>query len=190
MVQNLLICKVFFTEDSKLKICSVVLLPALNPACSLAIISSLWVYAVWRWLSAWLCSKDYWGSVVLAELAGCPSVTSVQTHITVSLPVWTNSGGIFPTLVGFIFSDAMQFQLPQAGSIVYLPELNYIDVVHHGIFEATFSLTEPSLCWPNLSNKDNCGTRRNRSQSLSQTSKGKMDKHIVTNSKITDDKLS
>ena len=40
MVQILLMLEVLFTKDSKVKICSVVLLPALNPACSSVIISS------------------------------------------------------------------------------------------------------------------------------------------------------
>ena len=40
MVQILLMLEVLFTQDSKVEICSVVLHPALNPACSSAIISS------------------------------------------------------------------------------------------------------------------------------------------------------
>ena len=39
MVQNLQMLEVFFTRILRLKICSVVLLPALIPACSSAIIS-------------------------------------------------------------------------------------------------------------------------------------------------------
>ena len=38
--------------------------------------------------------------------------------------------------------------------------------------------------------KDTLGTGRIRTQSLSQTSRRKMNKHILTNNKITADKLS
>ena len=40
MVKVLLVLKIFLTKDSWLKICSVVFLPALKPACSLAMIFS------------------------------------------------------------------------------------------------------------------------------------------------------
>ena len=40
IVQILLMLEVLFTQDSGMAICSVVLLPALNPACSSAVISS------------------------------------------------------------------------------------------------------------------------------------------------------
>ena len=40
MAQILLILEVLFTQDSKVNICSVVLLQAVNPVCSSAIISS------------------------------------------------------------------------------------------------------------------------------------------------------
>ena len=40
MVEVLLVLKIFLTEDRRLKICSVVLLPALKPACSSAMIFS------------------------------------------------------------------------------------------------------------------------------------------------------
>ena len=43
MVQILLMLEVFFTQDSEIKDCSVVLLPALSPACFSAIISLAWV---------------------------------------------------------------------------------------------------------------------------------------------------
>ena len=42
----------------------------------------------------------------------------------------------------------------------------------------------------NKSSKDTSGTGRIRTQRLSQTSKGKMDKHILTNNKITADEPS
>ena len=51
MVQILLVLEVLFTQDSRilrLKICSVVLLPALNPACSSAIISSAWGLSLFK----------------------------------------------------------------------------------------------------------------------------------------------
>ena len=70
MVQILLVLEVLFTQDSevenlfcgassssepnfshrilRLKICSVVLLPALNPACSSAIISSAWGFSIFK----------------------------------------------------------------------------------------------------------------------------------------------
>ena len=47
--------------------------------------------------------------------------------------------------------------------------------------------TEHSENW---FSKDTSGTDRIRTQSLTQTSKGKMDKHIPTNNKITGDKPS
>ena len=40
MVDVLLMLEIFLTEDSRLKICSVVLIPALKPACSSAMILS------------------------------------------------------------------------------------------------------------------------------------------------------
>ena len=40
MVEVLLVLELFLKEDSSLKICSVVLLPALKPACSSAMISA------------------------------------------------------------------------------------------------------------------------------------------------------
>ena len=42
MIQILLMLAVLFLQDSKVEGCSVVLLPALNPACFSAIISSSW----------------------------------------------------------------------------------------------------------------------------------------------------
>ena len=51
MVQILLVLEVLFTQDSRilrLKICSVVLLPALNLACSSAIISSAWGLSLFK----------------------------------------------------------------------------------------------------------------------------------------------
>ena len=48
MVQILLMLEVLSTQDSKVKICSVVLLPALNPACSSAIISSAWGLSLFK----------------------------------------------------------------------------------------------------------------------------------------------
>ena len=42
MVQILLVLEVLFTQDSEVEDLSVVLLPALSPACSSAIISSAW----------------------------------------------------------------------------------------------------------------------------------------------------
>ena len=48
MVQILLVLEVPFTQDSELKICSVVLLPALNPAYSSAIISSAWGLSLFK----------------------------------------------------------------------------------------------------------------------------------------------
>ena len=48
-----------------------------------------------------------------------------------------------------------------------------------------------TLCsFENKISKDTSGTDRIRTQSLSQISKGKVDKHIPTNNKITDDKPS
>ena len=48
MVQILLMLEVFFVQDSKFKICSLVLLPALNPVCSSAIISSAWGLSLFK----------------------------------------------------------------------------------------------------------------------------------------------
>ena len=48
MVRIFLILEVLFTQNSKVKICSVVFLPALNPACSLAIISSAWALSLFK----------------------------------------------------------------------------------------------------------------------------------------------
>ena len=42
MERVLLMLEVLFTQDSRVEDLSVVLLPALNPACSSAIISSAW----------------------------------------------------------------------------------------------------------------------------------------------------
>ena len=47
MVQILLMLEVLFTQDSKVE-GSVVLLPALNPACSSAIISSAWGLSLFK----------------------------------------------------------------------------------------------------------------------------------------------
>ena len=47
MVMLLLKWKVFFIQDSKVEICSVVLLSALNPACS-AIMASTWGLSLFR----------------------------------------------------------------------------------------------------------------------------------------------
>ena len=48
MVQILLMLEVLFTQDSKAEDCSVVLLPAPNPACSSAIISSAWGLSLFK----------------------------------------------------------------------------------------------------------------------------------------------
>ena len=48
MVQILLVLEVFSHRILRLKICSVVLLPALNPACSSAIISSAWGLSLFK----------------------------------------------------------------------------------------------------------------------------------------------
>ena len=48
IVQALLMLEVLCTLDSRLKICSLVLLPALNPACSSAIISSAWGLSLFK----------------------------------------------------------------------------------------------------------------------------------------------
>ena len=48
MVQILLMLEVLFTQDSKVEDLSVVLLPALNPACSSAIISSTWGLSLFK----------------------------------------------------------------------------------------------------------------------------------------------
>ena len=49
LVQILLMLEVLFTQDSlQLKICSVMLLPALNPDCSSAIISSTWGLSLFK----------------------------------------------------------------------------------------------------------------------------------------------
>ena len=48
MVQILLTLEVLFTQDSKVKIRFVVLLPALNPACSSEIISSAWGLSLFK----------------------------------------------------------------------------------------------------------------------------------------------
>ena len=48
MVQILLILEVLLHRILRLKICSVVLLPALNPACSSAIISSAWGFSLFK----------------------------------------------------------------------------------------------------------------------------------------------
>ena len=48
MVQILLVLEVLFTQDSEVEICSVALLPALNPACSSAIISSAWGLSLFK----------------------------------------------------------------------------------------------------------------------------------------------
>ena len=48
MVQILLMLEVFSHRILRLKICSVVHLPALNPACSSAIISSVWGLSLFK----------------------------------------------------------------------------------------------------------------------------------------------
>ena len=48
MVQILLVLEIFSHRILRLKICSVVLLPALNPACSSAIISSAWGLSLFK----------------------------------------------------------------------------------------------------------------------------------------------
>ena len=48
MVQILLMLEAFSHRILRLKICSVVLLPALNPACSSAIISSAWGLSLFK----------------------------------------------------------------------------------------------------------------------------------------------
>ena len=48
MVQILLMSEVFSHRILKLEICSVVLLPAMNPACSLEIISSAWDLSLFK----------------------------------------------------------------------------------------------------------------------------------------------
>ena len=48
LVQILLMLEVLFTQDSKVEDFSVVLLPALNPACSSAIISSAWGLSLFK----------------------------------------------------------------------------------------------------------------------------------------------
>ena len=59
IVEILLVLGIFLTENARLKICSVVLLPTLRPAFSSALVSS--IYSVWP--SAWLCFCDWWGSL-------------------------------------------------------------------------------------------------------------------------------
>ena len=58
-----------------LKICSVVLLPALKPACSSAMIFSACASIYLIWSSAWLCLGDWWGLLFGSSgtAAGCLS---------------------------------------------------------------------------------------------------------------------
>ena len=48
MVEILLMLQVFFAEDPEIEYCSVVLLPALTPACSSAMISSACDWSLFR----------------------------------------------------------------------------------------------------------------------------------------------
>ena len=71
MVEVLLVLEIFLTQMRRLKICSVVLLPALKPACSSAMIFfRLWLQSVQCDLQhdfAWVTDEAYC-SVVLALL--------------------------------------------------------------------------------------------------------------------------
>ena len=116
----------------RLKICSVVLLPALNPACSSAIISSAWGFSLFKMtfsmtLLEWLMRLivlQFWqsrklpflGSVIISDwvhgVGHSPVLQillqiSVRTSVMVSPPAWTSSAGILSTPADFpFFSDA------------------------------------------------------------------------------------
>ena len=70
MVQVLLMLEVLFNKILRLKICSVVLLPALNPAFSSATISSAWGFSLFKMTFSMTArmTDEADSSVVLAEL--------------------------------------------------------------------------------------------------------------------------
>ena len=70
MVQILLMLEVFFSQNSKLKICSVVLLLTLNTTCFSAIISSAWALSLFKMTFSITARMTYEANsfVVLAEL--------------------------------------------------------------------------------------------------------------------------
>ena len=106
----------------RLKICSVVLLTALTPACSSAIISSAWGLSLFKiifsmTLLEWLmrlivlyfwqsCKLPFLGSVIISDwvhgVGHSPVLQillqiSLKTSIMVSPPAWTSSAGILST---------------------------------------------------------------------------------------------
>ena len=69
MVQTMLMLTVFFRQNFEVEFRFVMLLPALNPTCSIAIISAACVLSLFkRTFSTTLLADEDHGSVVLAEL--------------------------------------------------------------------------------------------------------------------------
>ena len=70
MVEVLLMLEIFLIDDSKLKICSVVLLPALKPACSSAMIFSAFCFSMFsmallEWLLRAVENREKWRKLVV-----------------------------------------------------------------------------------------------------------------------------
>ena len=112
-------------------------------------------------------------------------VKNVQT----TPPVPTASTvGFCPTVIQ-IEGRSGTGSLPRP-SIVLLKNLCFVHCVFTIYTNQIRSDRFGRISWALKSSKGTSGTDRIRTQSLSQTSKGKMDKHILTNNRITDYELA